>query len=677
MKVRHLWCGIVLLCLMGLAVRAEVVVTTEEGNGADTYLTNDSQQGPDTVTSGEERIRAFRQIANSRSKTGFIRFDLNGIDGGPDNAIITFDATLLKGGSKSVDVYGLIDGSADFWNESTITYNTAPCMVPNPPTTLGNYKFVEGTVVSLGTLATPALPDGVVYPVPFSSTTTALPLGDFLKKDTNGFVTFVFIGTDNETEVASKEHATFNPPRLTLPNCYAVKRASNPVPANNIKVLISEYDVLSWTNPEPNLPGGVVTCDVYFGDKEPNALLPHYGLPLLAAGISGNSVPMPALSVYKTYYWVVDTYDTSRDPEYVQGKVWTFNTNNSAPVVNAGPDQYVWLSRTIIDTTSDADTYLRGETPRGSYEFMDIRGGSVDFAGYLRFNLSELTMMGHGTIKDAVLTLTVSGGASRNDKATNGRFALYGLNTVTGNTPQNWNEATLTAANAGQEWDGTVPMTTALNNGWITDLDDNVAGISEVISGTGDVGDTITISGAPLEAFLQSRVEDNGLVTFILANDDNSADRGYGIGTKENANLDYRPKLKLTYVQEGEGRGDAVVTLSGTVTDDGLPAGTYTVKWTQVSGPETIAIDPDDQIETTVTLPAAGWYEFQLEANDTELTGSDTVRVYVGIDPCDAAHQVPGYTPYAADLNDDCFVNLKDMAVMALQWLNCSSLVCP
>ena len=674
MKVRHLWCGIVLLCLMGLAVRAEVVVTTEEGNGADTYLTNDSQQGPDTVTGGEERIRAFRQVEKSRSKTGFIRFDLNGIGGEPDNAIITFDATLLKGGSKSVDVYGLIDGSADFWNESTITYNTAPCM---EPTDLGSYKFVEGTVVLLGTLATPALSDDVVYPETFSSTTTALPLGDFLKKDTNGFVTFVFISTDNETEVASKEHATFNPPMLTLPNCYAVKRASNPVPANNIKVLVGEYDVLSWTNPEPNLPGGVVTCDVYFGDKEPNALLPHYGLPLLTAGISGNSVLMPALSTYKTYYWMVDTYDTSRDPEYVQGKVWTFNTNNSAPVVNAGPDQYVWLSRTIIDTTSDADTYLRDETPRGSYEFMDIRGGNVDFAGYLRFNLSELTMMGPGTIKDAVLTLTVSGGASRNDKATNGRFALYGLNNVEGNTPQNWSEATLMDTNAGQEWDGTLPMTTALNNGWITDLDDNVAGISEVISGTGDVGNTITISGAPLEAFLQSRVEDNGLVTFILANDDNSADRGYGIGTKENANLDYRPKLKLTYVQEGEGRGDAVVTLSGTVTDDGLPAGTYTVKWTQVSGPETIAIDPDDQIETTVTLPSAGWYEFQLEANDTELTGSDTVRIYVGIDPCDAAHQVPGYTPYAADLNDDCFVNLKDVAVMASQWLNCSSLICP
>lgn len=213
---------------MGFAVQAEVVITTEDGNGADAYLTNDSQQGPDTVTGGEERIRAFRQVASNRSKTGFIRFDLNGIDGEGDDAIITFDATLLKGGSKPVNVYGLVDGSADFWNESTITYNTAPCMAP---TALGNYKFVDGTVVSLGTLTTPALPDDVVYPVPFSSTTTALPLGDFLKRDTNGLVTFVFIGTDNETEVASKEHATFNPPMLTLPNCYAVTRASIPFPS--------------------------------------------------------------------------------------------------------------------------------------------------------------------------------------------------------------------------------------------------------------------------------------------------------------------------------------------------------------------------------------------------------------------------------------------------------------
>jgi len=470
MKVRHLWCGIVLLCLMGLAVRAEVVVTTEEGSGADTYLTNDSQQGPDTVTGGEERIRAFRQVANSRSKTGFIRFDLNGIGGELDNAIITFDATLLKGGSKSVDVYGLIDGSADFWNESTITYNTAPCMVPNPPTDLGKYKFVDGTVVLLGTLTTPALPDGVVYPVPFSSTTTALPLGDFLKKDTNGFVTFVFIGTDNETEVASKEHATFNPPRLTLPNCYAVKRASNPVPANNIKVLISEYDVLSWTNPEPNLPGGVVTCDVYFGDKEPNALLPHYGLPLLAAGISGNSVPMPALSVYKTYYWVVDTYDTSRDPEYVQGKVWTFLADNSAPQVDAGATIYAYLT------------------------------------------------------------------------------------------------------------DGTV-----------------------------------------------------------------------------------------------------TVTMAPSVSDDGRPdpPGKYTVLWeVTVEDPDVVINSPTIET-TTVTITRTGSFVLKLTVNDGQLSNSDLVTINVYADACQAAHAVPGYSRPAGDINDDCEVDLIDLAQLAADWLESTALVSP
>jgi len=678
MKAGSVWFGIILLCLFGLAARAEEIVTTEVGQGADTYLTNDSQQAPTANFAAEERIRAFRQLANTRSKTGFIRFDLSGIDGEPNDAVITFDATYLKGGEKSVTVYGLIDGAGDFWNESTITYNTAPCMVPNPPTTLGNYQFVEGTVVQLGTLTTPAAPaDPITYPITFSSDPTALPLKDFLSKDTNGLITLIFIGGDNEVEVASKEHATFNPPTLTLPNAYAVRRASNPVPDNNVKVIIGQNETLSWTNPEPNLPEGQITCDVYFGETEPNTLLPHYGLPLLASGVTGNSVPMPQLQPYKTYYWVVDTYDTSRNPEYVQGKVWTFNTNNSAPVVNAGEDQFVWLTRTIVDTTTEADTYLRDATVYGGLEYMDVRGGSVDHASYLRFNLSELAALGPGTVKDVTLTLRKVAG-TRNDTITNGRFSLHGLNNMPGNTPQNWSELTLTengAVAAGQEWNGAVPMTTAITNGWITDLDDNVPGISEVIA-----SDVITITGPALEAFIQSRVQDGGLVTFIIACED-SNDRGYGIATKENSNPDYRPRLQLTYLLEGAtGSGDAVVTLVGTVTDDGLPGGPVTVQWTQVSGPEgaePVVIDPDDQPETTVTLASAGWYEFQLEASDGELSSTDNVRVYVGINPCDAAHQVPGYTRLTSDLNDDCFVNLKDVAVLASEWLDCTSLDCP
>jgi hypothetical protein len=673
MRAGTVWFGIILLCLLGLAARAEVAVTTEYGLGADTYLTNDSQQGPDSNYAAEERIRAFRQLANTRSKTGYIRFDLTGIDGEPNDAIITFDATYLKGGEKSVTVYGLLDGPADFWDEATITYNTAACMVPNPPTTLGNYDLVEEAVVQLGTLTTPASPNPVTYPVTFSSTPAALPLKDFLAADTNGYVTFIFIGGDNEAEVASKEHATFNPPTLTLPNCYAVSRASSPVPANNIKVMIGEYSTLSWTNPEPNLPSGVITCDVYFSDTEPNVLLPNWGMTLLASGITGNSVPMPTLQTYKTYYWRVDTYDTSRQPQLVMGKVWTFNTNNSAPVVNAGADQYVWLTKTVIDTTSSNDTYLRDATVYGSAEYVDVRGGSVDHAGYIQFDLSSLSALGPGTLQNVSLTLRKVAG-TRNDTITTGRFSLHGLNNIPGNTPQNWSETTLTengTVAAGQEWNGAVPMTNAIANGWITDLDGDVPGISEVIA-----NDVITITGSALESFLQSRINDGGLVTFIVACED-SNDRGYGIASKENATPEYRPRLQLTYVLEGSGSGDAVVTLSGSYTDDGLPSGTETIEWTQVSGPETVTIDPSNTLETQVSLGSVGFYVFQLAVSDTELTGTDTVQVYVGYNPCDAAQNMPGYQPILSDLNNDCFVNLKDIAVMASQWLDCNSLQCP
>lgn len=191
----------------------------------------------------------------------------------------------------------------------------------------------------------------------------------------------------------------------------------------------------------------------------------------------------------------------------------------------------------IVD--SDADTYLRDETVRGGYTFMDVRGGSNDFAGYLRFDLSSVS---YTTLDGAQLVLTVSGNASRNDTVVGGRFALYGLNNVAGNTAQNWDEGALMDTNAGQEWDSTLPMTTALGNGWITDLDDNVAGILEVVPDSDAAGGKIIISGDPFEAFLQSRIDDDGLVTFILANDDGS-DRGFGIATKEYETADWHPVL--------------------------------------------------------------------------------------------------------------------------------------
>jgi len=155
-------------------------------------------------------------------------------------------------------------------------------------------------------------------------------------------------------------------------------------------------------------------------------------------------------------------------------------------------------------------------------------------------------------IENATLTLFVHGSIPkppfRNDSCVTGRFALYGLNNVAGNTVQDWDEAVLTGAATGGEMDwATGAVVTA--DGRAADLDDGVEGIAEAVSptsspGNASLGAAVTITGDALVSFLQSRVDDNGLVTFILKNDDGN-DRGYGLCTREYPDEAYRPTLDL------------------------------------------------------------------------------------------------------------------------------------
>lgn len=73
------------------------------------------------------------------------------------------------------------------------------------------------------------------------------------------------------------------------------------------------------------------------------------------------------------------------------------------------------------------------------------------------------------------------------------------------------------------------------------------------------------------------------------------------------------------------------VTLRGSVVDDGLPAGaTVNVFWTQVAGVLNGAIiNTPNQAVTTVTFQSPGTYQFQLTADDSQLSSSATVIVTV------------------------------------------------
>jgi len=367
-------CLMVLLLIAGSA--SAITVTTATGSGADTFLANDSQSGigtngPDTTHGAEIRMRAFRQLANTRSKTGYIRFDITGIAGDMSGATLTFDATFLKGGVRTVQVYGLIDGDDDFWDESTLTYNTAAGVVPNPPTTLGNCVLDMAKVTLLGTITVPAA--GGTYPVTFSSSPADLPLTSFLDADRNGLVTFLFIGTDNEGEIASKEHETFNPPTLILPNAgMGPERSATCLnPANGAEDVLRDV-VLRWT------PGVfAATHNVYLGTSfdDVNAASPSV---LVSQGKDANSYDPPGhLEFSRTYYWRIDEVNSAPDFTVHKGAVWSFTVEPfareiadviakaSSAEATAGPENTIngsGLDGNGLHSTGDKTMWLSGRT---------------------------------------------------------------------------------------------------------------------------------------------------------------------------------------------------------------------------------------------------------------------------------------------------------------------------
>ena len=97
---------------------------------------------------------------------------------------------------------------------------------------------------------------------------------------------------------------------------------------------------LQWTLPEPNDPAGIITCDVYFGTN-PNV----EANPRVVIGQAVESVNV-TLAPDTNYYWALDLYDSSvstTNPVYLS-PIFTLNTMNMAPVVNAGNDVATWLA---------------------------------------------------------------------------------------------------------------------------------------------------------------------------------------------------------------------------------------------------------------------------------------------------------------------------------------------
>ena len=118
------------------------------------------------------------------------------------------------------------------------------------------------------------------------------------------------------------------------------------------------------------------------------------------------------------------------------------------------------------------------------------------------------------------------------------------------------------------------------------------------------------------------------------------------LGQVEGANLNFRLDARITLTappptnqapQVNAGGDQTItlpvdqVTLTGTVTDDGLPnpPSAVTITWSKDSGPDTVTFGNAHAASTPATFGADGVYVLRLTANDGALLASDTVQVTV------------------------------------------------
>lgn len=338
---------------------------------------NDSNQGPAaTRKSTISDVKNFNDGANQRRRVCYYKYDLTGLkEEGKVFANSYFSVQIDKGNlytTSKTYVYAVNEELDGF--TFPVSWTTAPGVDNDPVPDLNSpitFDTLDRADLSslLAAFSVPVLDA-------WTSTIAFAGLDEALNADTDDSIVLMLITYDPEScgfEYLSPSHSRAAEPETGLKGIilrgqvWYPNYATDPNPAINSSVNPSTINQLQWTNPDPSEEGADVTSNVYFGTTEPNMTDPDYGLDTLATGTSDEYVTLPyALTRNVTYYWVVDTVDSVTG--LVRGFAWTFNTNNNAPTVNAGDNQYLWLDPTSataeLNGTASDDGYPQPFTTR-------------------------------------------------------------------------------------------------------------------------------------------------------------------------------------------------------------------------------------------------------------------------------------------------------------------------
>lgn len=110
---------------------------------------------------------------------------------------------------------------------------------------------------------------------------------------------------------------------------------------------------LSWTLPDPSVPGQPVLVDVYFTD-DLQALIDFTDPEAIQIVSKQNVNSVVAQTEPKTrYYWAVDTFIGGPN-DTIWGPIFSFFADNKAPEVDAGADVVSWLEDGVRTRKLDA-----------------------------------------------------------------------------------------------------------------------------------------------------------------------------------------------------------------------------------------------------------------------------------------------------------------------------------
>jgi len=170
-----------------------------------------------------------------------------------------------------------------------------------------------------------------------------------------------------------------------------------------------------------------------------------------------------------------------------------------------------------------------------------------------------------------------------------------------------------------------LPNTQVTLNGTAIDPAGNPLSISwSVVSGAGPV-----IFANPLAAATTATLSEPGVYVLRLTASNAQLTASSDVNISISQVINQPPVVSAGANQTVEVPINTV-TLTGSVTDDGLPlGGVITQQWSKLSGPGTVTFSAPTQLVTQATFSSPGTYLLQLTASDSQLSAGSVVSVAI------------------------------------------------